>query len=150
MKKSLNAKSIILYADDDIDDLQLVQDAFAQYNDHVEVVTATDGVKALSYIESISAYDPAPCLIILDINMPRMNGKEVLMNIREMDRFKDIPVILFTTSSQPQDKAFAAQNKAGFITKPLDIRQMEIITDQFINHCTDEVKRHLKRKISDL
>ncbi len=147
MTKSIPPKNIVLYADDDIDDLQLVQEAFSRYSSNVEMVTVTDGTEALSYLKNLSEFDPTPCLIILDINMPRMSGKEALMKLRQFARFEEVPVMLFTTSSMPIDITFAARYKAGFLTKPIDIRQMDVITDQFIDHCTEEVKKNIRRQI---
>lgn len=147
MTKSITPKNIVLYADDDIDDLELVQEAFSIYARDVEVVTARDGKEALGFLQKLSPLDPKPCLIILDINMPILDGKEALITIREMEELEDVPVVLFTTSSMPVDKNFAKQYKAGFITKPLDIKQMEIITEQFIDHCTDEIKKKIRRQI---
>ena len=143
------SKHVVLYADDDPDDLMLVTEAFNRYADNVKMVTATDGKEAISYLENLSDHEPAPCLIILDINMPRLNGKEALKKIRQIQRFQNIPVVLFTTSSFHADKEFALQHNAAFITKPLDVRHLEIIADQFIDHCTDEIKKSLKRKISE-
>ena len=80
--------------------------------------------------------------------MPRLNGKEALTVIRTMERFKNIPVVLFSTSSLPKDKQFALKNAAGFITKPLDNRQMQFIADQFIEHCDEEIKRNIQRRFN--
>jgi CheY-like chemotaxis protein len=140
-------KHSILYADDDPDDLVIVEDAFKRYAENIELITACDGVEAIQYLKSLSPLDPAPCLIILDINMPRMNGKETLKELRTMDRFKNIPTVLFTTSSLPDDREFALKYNAGFITKPLDSRQITIIADTFVEHCTDEIKRKIIKKI---
>lgn len=140
-------KHCILYADDDPDDLMLVKDAFEKYAENIELVTAYDGVEAIRYLKSLSPIEPAPCLIILDINMPRMSGKEALKELRSMDRFKHIPVVLFTTSSLPDDRAFASKYNAGFITKPLNFRQIAIIADAFVEHCADEIKRKIVKKI---
>ncbi len=140
-------KNIVFYADDDTDDLELVQDAFARYSRDVEVVTAKDGSQALSYLQALNDDDPTPCLIILDINMPVFNGKEVLQKLRSIEILKAVPVVLFTTSSLPQDKDFARKYNAGFITKPLDISQMEMITELFIDHCTDEIKKKIRRHL---
>jgi CheY-like chemotaxis protein len=145
MTKSISPRNIVFYADDDIDDLELVADAFAQYSDNVEVVTATDGSKALAYLNNLTHNDNLPCLIILDINMPVINGKEVLMRLREMDHLDTVPAVLFTTSSQPIDKTFAKKYNAGFITKPIDMRQMTYIADQFIEYCSDEVKNKIRK-----
>lgn len=137
--------NIVLYADDDPDDLELVKDAFAQHSSNVEVVTATDGKKALAYLQSLKENEPNPCLIILDINMPMINGKEVLKNIRSHQRFKLVPIVLFTTSSLPHDLEFAKKYQAGFITKPLDVSQMEAIAELFIDHCTEEIRKNIRK-----
>ena len=143
----MSAKNIVLYADDDIDDIQLVREAFFHYSKNVELVTVEDGLEALSFLKNLSIDEPAPCLIILDINMPRMDGKEALMKIRQMKRFEDIPSILFTTSSQPRDKEFAEKYKAGFLTKPIDFTQMDFIAATFIEHCSDEIKKNIRREL---
>ncbi len=148
MTKSIQPKNIVLYADDDPDDLMLVIEAFRNYSDRVEIITVNDGVEALSWLKNLSDFDPRPCLVILDVNMPRLNGKETLVQIRSIERFTDLPVVLFTTSSLPPDHAFARRYKAGFITKPIDARQMERITDEFIEHCTDEIKKNIGRKMN--
>jgi CheY-like chemotaxis protein len=145
MTKLSQTKNVVIYADDDPDDLEFVKDSFARYSPYVEVVTARDGVEALSILSELSPMEPTPCLIILDINMPRLNGKETLLDIRKMKRYESVPVVLFTTSSLPADKNFASKHNIGFITKPLNSSQMELITDQFIEHCTDEVKKNIRR-----
>jgi FixJ family two-component response regulator len=65
-----------------------------------------------------------------------------------MERFKDVPVILFTTSSFPIDMPFAKRYNAGFITKPLNNSQMASIANEFIEHCTDEVKKNIRRQVN--
>ncbi len=147
MTNSTTARNVVFYADDDLDDLELVKDAFAQYSKNVEVLTATDGSKALSYLSNLKKYDTLPCLIILDVNMPVINGKETLLRLREIEHFQDVPVVLFTTSSQPMDKSFAKKYNAGFITKPIDVKQMEVIADHFIEHCSEEVRDKIRRQI---
>ena len=147
MTNSTTPRNIVFYADDDLDDLELVKDAFAQYSTNVEVLTATDGSKALSYLSNLKKYDTLPCLIILDVNMPVINGKETLLRLREMEHFQEVPVVLFTTSSQPIDKSFARKYNAGFITKPIDVKQMADIADQFMEHCSEEIRDKIRRQI---
>jgi CheY-like chemotaxis protein len=141
-------KNLVLYADDDPDDLQLVREAFSKYASNVEVMTVNDGLEALSFLKGLAQHDPSPCLVILDVNMPRLNGRETLKQLRKMDRYDEVPVILFTTSSLPVDKEFADKHKAGFMSKPLNARQMDLITDQFIEHCTEEIRKQIKREMN--
>jgi CheY-like chemotaxis protein len=145
MTKFTTPKNIVVYADDDQDDIDLVEEAFRHYTQNVEIVTFANGGEVLSHLKTLSGADAMPCLIILDINMPVVNGKEALVRLRQMDGFDSVPVVLFTTSSMPVDKSFAERYNAGFITKPLGFEQMEIITKQFIDHCTEETRRKIRR-----
>lgn len=145
MTKYTTPNNIVIYADDDPDDIELVEDAFKQFANNVEVITFRDGSQALSYLRNLTEEEPAPCLVILDINMPVLNGKETLVRLRQVEKFKDVPVVLFTTSSMPADKTFARQYGAGFVTKPLGYEQMEMITKEFINNCTQETQNKIRR-----
>jgi CheY-like chemotaxis protein len=136
---------LVLYADDDVDDIRFVEESFSETTQNIELITAYNGIDLLKYLQSLKPLDPNPCLIILDVNMPLLNGKETLLKIREMDRFRSVPVVLFTTSSTELDKNFARRYNAGFVTKPLDNAQMKNITDRFIEHCTDEVQKLIRR-----
>jgi CheY-like chemotaxis protein len=145
MANSTNNKNIVVYADDDIDDIYLVKDSFSLYSKNVELVTFPDGLGALSFLRNMVKNSIIPCLIILDINMPGMDGKETLSNIRNFEELKEVPVILFTTSNNPVEKKFAEKYGAGFITKPIDSEQMERITHQFIDHCTPENRESIRK-----
>jgi CheY-like chemotaxis protein len=147
MTKSIAPKNLIIYVDDDPDDLILVEQSFRQYSNNVEVITFMDGTHAFNYLKSLPEFDPVPCLIILDINMPGLNGKGILIKLRDLSRFKSVPIVLFSTSSLPSDKEFAILHSAGFVTKPLDINQMEAITDQFIDQCTEEIRKKIRKQI---
>lgn len=135
MSKNLAARNLIIYAEDDEDDQQLVREYITQYAANTDILILNNGAEAVSYLDSLSASDKTPCLIILDINMPRMNGLEALKHIKANQRFANVPAILFTTSSQLQDKNFAARYNASFITKPIDSKQMKKIAEKFIEHC---------------
>ena len=142
---SKHQKNVIVYADDDIDDIELLKEAFADLKDDVEVIAFQDGAQTLQYLNKLSPDEPSPCLIILDINMPVIGGKETLSRLRNMRRFAETPIVLFSTSSQPHDKEFARSYNAGFITKPPDFKQLAKIADQFIDHCDNDVKNSLRK-----
>lgn len=145
MTQSLPPKILVLYADDDTDDIELVSEAFMEYAPSVELVTFSDGIEMLNYIQSIDTFQPAPSLFILDINMPRLNGKETLRRLRRLKQFIEVPAVLFTTSTLPDDAAFAQNYNAGFVTKPLLNKQVHVIIDQIIDHCSDEVKKMIRK-----
>lgn len=146
MTQSLPPKSLVLYVDDDPDDIELVCEAFSAYSRNVEVLTFRDGVEMLSYIESINPFQATPCLFIIDINMPRLNGKETLKRLRRIEEFAEVPAVLFTTSTLPSDENFAKNFNAGFVTKPLHTNQVHHIIDQIIDHCSEEVKKMIRRR----
>ncbi len=147
MTRSVSSKNIVIYADDDVDDLMLVKEAFSDHANNVDLVTLSNGVEALSYLNELVLDNTVPCLIILDINMPKMDGKETLVKIRTIPELNSVPVILFTTSSQTFDKKFAHNLNAGFITKPIDFQQMDRIANEFIDHCSDDVKKNIRKHI---
>lgn len=142
------AKHLIIYADDDPDDRELVADAFKNYARNIEPVIFEDGVELMRYIRRTGHADAKPCLIILDINMPRLSGKDVLRLLRQKEGFENIPVVLFTTSL-PADTYFARHYKAAFVTKPLDTQQINRVIDQFIDHCSEDVKDKIRMVKND-
>ena len=125
----------ILYAEDDSDDLFMVQQAFEKYNGSFTLLHASNGFETLEKLNALRIADQLPCLIILDVNMPGMNGKETLIRIKQSSDFQKLPVVLFTTSSSEGDKAFAKKWDAAFITKPLMYSELEELAKTFLNLC---------------
>jgi len=140
MKKPDEIKSLVLYADDDIDDLNFVREAFLRQDNRIELKTFSCAEELLRFIHDQKG-SPLPCLIILDINMPRMAGKDALRLIRTIERYNEVPVVLFSTSTMPNDRFFADCYNAAFFTKPLNERQMDVIVKTFLDHCNDRVKK---------
>jgi len=132
-------KHTILYAEDDLDDLFMIRQAFEQFDSETQMLHANNGFEALDQLNKAKSDQHLPCLIILDINMPGMNGREALIRIRQSENFKHIPVVLFTTSSSELDKAFAKKWGAEFITKPLVYSELEELAKRFVSLCTASV-----------
>ena len=129
----------ILYAEDDADDVFMIRQAFEQFDGSTQILHATTGFEALEQLKKAKSEKRLPCLVILDINMPGMNGRETLIRIRQSDDFKTIPVVLFTTSSSEQDKSFAKKWGAEFITKPLVYSELEALAKRFVSLCTTSI-----------
>jgi CheY-like chemotaxis protein len=141
-------KQLIVYAEDDRDDLELIKESFENYAQNIDLVCFSNGQSALDYLTS-PGLDTFPCLIILDLNLPGLSGKQVLKTLRSIKKYSHTPIVLFTTSSQPHDKAFAHFYGAGFVTKPINYKQMDVIIHQFIEHCTDEIKKTIGKELSE-
>lgn len=134
-------RHIILYVEDDLDDLFIVQQAFESYNETITVVHAHTGFMALEYLQELHSKELLPCLIILDMNMPGMDGRETLIRIRQSKEYKNIPVVVFTTSSHKSDKDFAQRWGADFITKPLVYTELEVLAKTFVSKCNFEISK---------
>lgn len=147
MHKVTPTKPVLVYCDDDKDDLQLVADALLPYKNSIEVCLFDSGYEAYEFLLQLETRAEKPCLIILDMNMPGLSGRELLPIVRSISFFDDVPVVLFTTSSSQNDYHFALQNNAGFITKPMTYRQMDLIAEQFLSHCSKEISDLIERKV---
>jgi two-component system response regulator len=114
----------VLLVEDDAGDLAMVEDFFATHELPGALHHADDGVTALRFLrgEEEHAGAPRPDLILLDLNMPRMDGRQLLSIIKDDDsEWRTIPVVVFTTSSATEDiTASYSQHANAFVTKALD------------------------------
>ncbi len=133
-------KHIIVYAEDDYDDLQFVRDCFEKYDDRIELLHVPNGNDAVHTIDELHRKGMSPCLIILDINMPLMDGRQALVKLKNNAALKKLPVVMFTTSSSHLDRDFAAKWGADFVTKPLRYAEVASLADEFIRRCDGEMK----------
>jgi len=116
-------RAVILLVDDDAGDQELTRRAFAEAPVDLRIVS--DGAEAIDYLrrQGNHAVDaPRPDIILLDLNMPRLDGREVLRRIRADAQLKDLVVIVLTTSDQDVDaRACYALHCNSFITKPVRV-----------------------------
>lgn len=118
----------ILLVEDDIGDQEITRRAFDRNRIHVDLRMADDGEEAMDYLRHRGKYAdpssaPRPDLILLDLNLPRMDGHAVLSSIRADPSIDTIPVIVLTTSSQVEDiiESYKLQCNS-YITKPVDLQ----------------------------
>jgi CheY-like chemotaxis protein len=111
-------KHYILWADDDMDDLMLMHHVLQDIGKKYAVSEVSNGQEALDYLETAKQENNLPSLIILDMNMPVMNGKETLTFIKKDEKLKDIPLVFFTTSNSEMDKMYCKRFGVEMITKP--------------------------------
>lgn len=114
--------SSVLLVDDDIDDRTIFSEVLKDIDQTLTCNTASNGEDALTQLEN----GLRPDIIFLDLNMPRINGKQFLQEIKKQETLQDIPVIIYTTSSEVQDKKETQQlGASGYFTKPSNIRTLE-------------------------
>ena len=112
----MKSNCTIFLIDDDTDDQEIFALALAEIDNSFTCVTAKNGFEA---IDKLTQTPFRPDYIFLDLNMPRMNGKQCLLEIKKQRKLTDIPVVIYTTSSERRDKdETIAMGAAAFITKP--------------------------------
>ncbi|HAV76467.1 MAG TPA: two-component system response regulator [Anaerolineae bacterium] len=125
---------VILMAEDDADDRLLVKEAFAESHVANSLHFVGDGIELLDYLHGRGEYSnrdtfPFPDLLLLDLNMPRKDGREALKEIKVDPRLKKLPAVVLTTSKADEDILRSYDlGAAGFITKPVTFESLvEII-----------------------
>lgn len=122
----------ILLVEDNAGDILLISEALKDGKIANELIVIKDGWEAVCYLEKTEGYQNAepPDLIILDVNLPKLNGHEVLTKIKTNNDIKHIPVIMLTTSSSERDIFMSYKNHANcFITKPVEVNEfLNVVT----------------------
>ena len=117
----------VLLVEDGIGDVRLMQEAFSSL-DTVKLHVAADGLEAMSFLERTERHidAPRPDLILLDLNLPKMDGREVLAHIKEDDDLKTIPTVILTTSDAEADILTSYQLQANcYVSKPVQLEEFE-------------------------
>lgn len=126
-------KRTILCVDDDMDDLSLLKEALADRYHLYHFKEAHNGKEALEYLYQTRS-EELPCLIFLDINMPVLNGKEMLAIIKKDEVLKNIPTVVFTTSSSKEDKMFCSSFSTDMISKPVYFEEFKNTVQRLLGH----------------
>jgi CheY-like chemotaxis protein len=120
----------VLLVEDNPGDIRLTQEAFRAANSAVRLHVAMDGVEALAFLgkEGMHAKAPRPDLILLDLNLPKKNGREVLKHIRGDESLRTIPTVILTTSNAPDDINHSYKLQANsYLSKPVQLDKFESI-----------------------
>ena len=128
----MHANALFLLVDDDPDDLMLLKEALHSIDNSIRFAEARDGIAALNFLKDIR--DPAqlPELVVLDINMPVLNGRELLAIIKSEQQLKHLNVVVLTTSSYPGDIEYCRQFGVELITKPFGMEELLEISARLI------------------
>lgn len=124
------ARRIILLVDDDADDRLLMQDAFEESQMDCRLHLAEDGNELMDYLNRRGKFaglagEPYPEVILLDLNMPRKDGRQALQELKSSEHLRHIPIIIFTTSKSPEDIAKSYSLGANsFVVKPISFEKL--------------------------
>ena len=120
----------VLLVEDSPGDVRLTQEAFRQVNLDFRLHVATDGVDAMAFLRRQGSHTdvPRPDLILLDLNMPRMDGRQVLAHIKSDHGLKTIPTVILTTSMEEADIAKSYQLQANcYLSKPVQLEAFDTL-----------------------
>ena len=133
----MNNKPLILLAEDDPDDQELIVSAFSRVSPAFSLHIVNDGKEVLKFL-SEDLGKPLPCLIVLDYNMPELNGAEVLQKLCNNKRVAKIPKVILSTSNNPkyvQDCMFKGAHT--YLVKPDNFKQLVSIAREMIDLCNN-------------
>lgn len=129
----MNLKPFILIADDDQEDRYLMHIAFEEIGRSDDIYLVENGMQVFKYLDDLIQQQAMPALIVLDLNMPILNGMETLSRLKAHTVYKNIPVIIYTTSVHEVEKAKCLEiGAADFIKKPARFQQT-ISTAKFLH-----------------
>lgn len=130
-------KHTVLCVDDDPDDREMVCSVIKDIDPSFNILIAENGQQAHKLLLDAKSKGRFPCLVILDINMPVMDGKETLIKLKEDKVLSKIPVAMFTTSSSEADKNFFKQHGVELFTKPNNMHSIMSEVGKLLNYCAE-------------
>jgi two-component system, chemotaxis family, response regulator Rcp1 len=139
----------VLLVEDSPGDVRLTQEAFRDANKSVHLHVAFDGVEAMAFLrhEGLNIRAPRPDLILLDLNLPKMDGREVLAHIKGDESLKTIPTVILTTSEAEADIVKSYQLQANcYLTKPVQFDAFEILVKSINDFWLTKVKLPQQRQ----
>jgi CheY-like chemotaxis protein len=133
---------VLLYVDDDSDDLELLADCVSSIDPSIQCLLFQKSPDAMAYLKTA---EELPDFIFLDINMPLMNGKQCLQEIRKNENLRHLPVIMYTTSNEEREiKECYKLGASDFLIKPSNVSElMSGLTSIFENHKNERIQRSI-------
>jgi two-component system, chemotaxis family, response regulator Rcp1 len=133
----------VLLIEDSPGDVRLTREAFRTANPSIRLHVASDGVDAMAFLKREGPHSeaPRPDLILLDLNLPRMDGREVLAQIKQHEALRTIPTVILTTSDAEVDIAKSYQLQANcYLNKPVQLDEFESLVKSINDFWLTEVK----------
>jgi two-component system, chemotaxis family, response regulator Rcp1 len=139
----------VLLVEDSPGDVRLTRETFRDVNTSIHLHVATDGIEAMAFLKREGAHvnAPRPSIILLDLNLPKMDGREVLARIKEDPSLKMIPIIILTTSDAEADIAKSYELQANcYLSKPVQLDAFESLVRSINDFWMTKVKLPQQRQ----
>ena len=135
LNKTSPKGKLILVGEDDIDDQDILNELFSSIDTSIELQFLTNGEELVYFLEVADATD-LPCLILLDYNMPRLSGAEILANLKKNERLKNIPKVIWSTSNSATYKSKCLElGAASYLVKPSKVKDLEDMLKHILSFC---------------
>ena len=121
--------------DDDSDDRFFLSTTINKLNPSISIIEKENGLDALNYLSEAKEKNKLPSLVILDINMPVLDGKKTLEQIRSLYTDSELPVVIFTCSQNQSEKNMFKNKGVDMFTKPMEISELDEIVKNFLFRC---------------
>ncbi|HEY6160501.1 MAG TPA: response regulator [Bacteroidia bacterium] len=144
-KESKEIRYCILVADDDPDDQYMIREALSSSGSDRDICMVSDGEELLEFLTGTGKYKgkdlPVPLVILLDLNMPKKDGRECLREIKSTPGLKRIPIVVFSTSNNREDVTYSYEaGAASYITKPYSYNELVATMEIFKQYWFKTVK----------
>lgn len=138
---AITAVGYVLIADDDSDDIEMLTAALKEVGSELNVLVADNGKSVMEQLKKAhaSADGAPPCVLVMDMNMPKMDGRETVVAIKSYDPFKNLPILLFSTAKNRTDELFAEKWNVRFFQKPDTLQGLNDVAKIIMTMCREKV-----------
>ena len=126
----MSGRKFILYVDDDLDDLALLEDSFKGMDEY-QLVCLKNGIDLFKFLDLVTNVS----LIILDINMPELNGIDILLELKTIEKYRQIPVVMLCTARNPKENLTVRGLGSAIILKPTSYTETLTLANRLLEYC---------------
>lgn len=134
----MTKQKLIVCLDDDPDDRDLLMSAIKDVDSSYKVINGDNGIKGMYILEQLKQIGQIPCLIILDLNMPLMDGTQTLAEIKKDADLHDIPVVVFTTSAMEKENTVFSSQNVPVVIKPIKYGSIVEQVRELLSYCQEK------------
>lgn len=128
-----------MIADDDQDDIEILTTALKEAHSTLQVVVAPNGKTVLEQLKKTQLDGNAPCVLVMDMNMPQMDGRETVVAIKSDGLLNQMPILLFSTAKNKTDEMFAEKWGVHYIQKPDTVQGLNAVANTIIELCREKL-----------